>query len=110
MNKKAKSLLAVGLAAVIALSATACGGGNNDSKQENTDYNSMSLEDLTAAAKEEGKVNSVGIKIDENVKLRVDTLFRSYHLYSSGEPVYLYVPKHDCLPVPDAVEAAGANI
>ncbi|MGI6176865.1 MAG: extracellular solute-binding protein [Eubacterium sp.] len=60
MNKTIKSLMAVGLAAVIAFSTAACGGNSKDN-QEKTDYNAMSLEDLTAAAKEEGQVNSVGM-------------------------------------------------
>ncbi|MGI6176862.1 MAG: ABC transporter ATP-binding protein [Eubacterium sp.] len=53
-----------------------------------------------------GNVLRYEVKIDENVKLRVDTLFRSYHLYDNGKLVYLYVPKHDCLPVPDSIEGA----
>ncbi|MGN0481933.1 MAG: ABC transporter substrate-binding protein [Lachnospiraceae bacterium] len=52
-------------AAVLALSSvlTACGGsGNNQAAQ--VDLNSMSLDDITAKAKEEGEVNSVGMPDD----------------------------------------------
>ena len=32
--------------------------------------------------------------------LRVDTLFRSFHMFESGQEVYLSIPVHDCLDIP----------
>lgn len=34
--------------------------------------------------------------------LRVDVLFRSFHMFNDGETVYLALPKHDCLVIPAA--------
>ena len=34
------------------------------------------------------------------VQLRVDTLFRSFHLFDVGQRVNLYVPRHACLYIP----------
>ena len=41
------------------------------------------------------------------VEFRVDTLFRSFHLFDDGERVFVAIPKHDCLHIP--VEAAFAR-
>lgn len=36
------------------------------------------------------------------VELRVDALFRSFHMFDAGERVYLFIPAHDCLRIPAA--------
>ena len=41
------------------------------------------------------------------VEFRVDTLFRSFHLFDDGERVFVAIPKHDCLHIP--VEMAFAR-
>ena len=41
------------------------------------------------------------------VEFRVDTLFRSFHLFDDGERVFVAIPKHDCLHIP--AEAAHAR-
>ena len=65
MNKGLKTISAMLLAATLTVSLAGCGGSGEDaSAPEETaavDYNSMSLEDLEAQAKEEGEVASVGM-------------------------------------------------
>ena len=60
-----KTITAMLLAATLTVSLAGCGGGGDEaSAPEETatvDYNSMSLEDLEAQAKEEGEVASVGM-------------------------------------------------
>ena len=34
------------------------------------------------------------------VTLRVDTLFRSFHMFETGQDVWLSIPTHDCLQIP----------
>ena len=41
------------------------------------------------------------------VEFRVDTLFRSFHLFDDGDRVFVALPKHDCLCIP--MEAVGAR-
>ena len=41
------------------------------------------------------------------VEFRVDTLFRSFHLFDDGDRVFVALPKHDCLRIP--MEAVGAR-
>ena len=65
MNKSFKTITAMLLAATLTVSLAGCGGSSDEaSAPEETaavDYNSMSLEDLEAQAKEEGEVASVGM-------------------------------------------------
>lgn len=57
--KNISKLFTVG---ILSMSLVACGGGNNQAANEPAvDLNSMSLEDITAKAKEEGRVDSVGM-------------------------------------------------
>lgn len=43
------------------------------------------------------------------VEFRVDTLFRSFHLFDDGDRVFVALPKHDCLRIPmEAVTARTA--
>ena len=50
-----------GMACVSSLGLTGCSDGGAATAESAVDYNSMSLEDLIAKAKEEGTVNSVGM-------------------------------------------------
>lgn len=34
--------------------------------------------------------------------LRVDVLFRSFHMFDKGDEVYLVLPEHDCLAIPES--------
>lgn len=61
MKKKFVKLTALVLASSIMLAG--CGSSEN-TKTENVDLNSMSVEEITAKAKEEGEVNSVGMPDD----------------------------------------------
>lgn len=58
--KKLSYLFTIG---VLGISLTACGGNakNDQSEQAALDLNSMTLEEITKKAKEEGEVNSVGM-------------------------------------------------
>ena len=55
-----KRIAALGAAVMMTAGLAACGGQAGFATAE-VDYSAMSLEDLTAAAKEEGEVNSVGM-------------------------------------------------
>ena len=35
-------------------------------------------------------------------RLRVDVLFRSFHMFDKGDQVYLVLPEHDCLAIPES--------
>ncbi len=37
-----------------------------------------------------------------NTELRVDALFRSFHMFDAGDEVFLTIPAHDCLRIPAA--------
>ena len=47
-----------------------------------------------------GNVLRYEIEVEDTV-FRVDTLFRSFHMFEDGEELYLSIPKHDCLVVSD---------
>ncbi len=57
MKRTAKKLTAIALATGMTISMTACG----TAEIEKVDLNAMSLEEIIAAAQEEGEVNSVGM-------------------------------------------------
>ena len=42
------------------------------------------------------------------VTLRVDALFRSFHMFDPGQDVYLSIPKHDCLNIPEGALRSAA--
>lgn len=60
ITKKISYLFTIGM---VGLSLTACGGKANNAgnEQAKLDLNSMTVEEITAKAKEEGEVNSVGM-------------------------------------------------
>ena len=58
MKTKYAKLTAALLAAAM---LTGCSGGNETNPNENLDLNSMSVEEITAKAQEEGEVNSAGM-------------------------------------------------
>lgn len=58
MNQNLKKVMAAVLTGACVLSLVACGAANEEPA---VDYNAMSLDELVAAAQEEGKVNSVGM-------------------------------------------------
>lgn len=45
-----------------------------------------------------GNVLRYEVKVDD-ISIRVDTLFRSFHLFEDGSDIFLSIPEHDCLPV-----------
>ena len=64
MKKGIKTITAMLLAATLTVSLAGCGGSSDEAsapEETTVDYNSMSLEDLEAQAKEEGEVASVGM-------------------------------------------------
>ena len=64
MKKGIKTITAMLLAATLTVSLAGCGGSSDETsapEETTVDYNSMSLEDLEAQAKEEGEVASVGM-------------------------------------------------
>lgn len=60
ITKKISYLFTIGM---VGLSLTACGGNakNAENEQAKLDLNSMTVEEITTKAKEEGEVNSVGM-------------------------------------------------
>lgn len=60
-NTVAKKLLAVGIMALMTANLAACESADNTSADSETDYNSMSIDDLSAQAANEGEVCSVGM-------------------------------------------------
>lgn len=54
-----------------------------------------------------GNVLRYDVKVG-NLLLRVDALFRSFHLFEDGREIWLSVPKHDCLTVEGMVQQEGA--
>ena len=82
-----KTITAMLLAATLTVSLAGCGGGGDEaSAPEETatvDYNSMSLEDLEAQAKEEGEVASVGMP-DTSILFQYSTFSSSLSPSSSS--------------------------
>ncbi|MEL7568648.1 MAG: extracellular solute-binding protein [Dehalobacterium sp.] len=60
-KKHIKKLTAFIMAVALSLGMTGCGNSDQSAGTPSDDYNSMSLEELIAAAKEEGQVHSVGM-------------------------------------------------
>ena len=63
------------------------------------------LRGTIATSTPRGNVLRYEVRIDgqgaqEDVTLRVDALFRSFHMFEVGEQVWLSVPNHDCLRIP----------
>ena len=46
-----------------------------------------------------GNVLRYSMRLSNGVKLHVDVLFRSFHLYNEGQPVYISLEKRNCLNV-----------
>lgn len=47
-----------------------------------------------------GNVLRYTVGVREGTSLRVDVLFRSFHMFDRGDEVYLTLPEHDCLEIP----------
>ena len=57
MKKNAiKGLLSIAMVTIMGLSMVGCGSKNTASAKQSVDLNSMTLEEITEKAKEEGKV------------------------------------------------------
>lgn len=54
-----------------------------------------------------GNVLRYSIQVGQ-VKFHVDALFRSFHIFATGETLYLSIPKHDCLCISDKEVHANA--
>ncbi|HIY62066.1 MAG TPA: ABC transporter substrate-binding protein [Candidatus Mediterraneibacter stercoripullorum] len=99
MKTKYAKLTAALLAAAM---LTGCSGGNETNPNENLDLNSMSVEEITAKAQEEGEVNSAGMP-DEwaNWKDTWDDIQQKYGLehidtdLSSAEELSLFETEKD---------------
>ncbi len=48
-----------------------------------------------------GNVLRYTVRVGATV-LRVDALFRSFHMFNTGDDVFLTIPEHDCLVIPAA--------
>ena len=46
-----------------------------------------------------GNVLRYTVRIGQT-RLRVDALFRSFHMFDIGDEVFLFIPEHDCLRIP----------
>lgn len=64
MKLKLKKMTAAVLMASIVTTCVAGCGSSGSAQKETVDLNSMSLEEITAKAQEEGEVNSVGMPDD----------------------------------------------
>ena len=59
------------------------------------------LKGMVAGSMPRGNVLRYTVRVGAST-LRVDVLFRSFHMFGTGETVYLSLPKHDCLIIPAA--------
>lgn len=66
------------------------------------------LSGVITASVPRGNVLRYTVQCDE-MKLHVDTLFRSFNIYDVGTPVWLTIPEHDCLSI-RGVEKEAAHV
>ncbi|MEE0546445.1 MAG: ABC transporter ATP-binding protein, partial [Peptococcaceae bacterium] len=66
------------------------------------------LSGVITASVPRGNVLRYTVQCDE-IKLHVDTLFRSFNIYDIGTPVWLTIPEHDCLSI-RGVEKEAAHV
>ena len=70
-------------------------------KQPPQNTGAYTLQGTVLSSRPRGNVLRYYIQVEEDVVLRVDALFRSFHIFENGTKLYLSLPKHDCLCIHD---------
>lgn len=69
------------------------------SRERNRDADSYTLRGTVLSSMPRGNVLRYSVKADET-EIRVDALFRSFHMFEDGESVWMSIPRKDCLSIP----------
>lgn len=70
------------------------------SRKKPQDDEGIILKGKITDSRTHGNVLRYNVMVD-NTNFRVDTLFRSFHIFDNNEEIYLSIPKNDCLTVKD---------
>ncbi len=73
------------------------------SREKPAAENAYVLQGIVQGNTPRGNVLRYRLNVRDTV-FRVDVLFRSFHMFEDGEPLYLTIPMHDCLAVPGGKE------